>query len=89
MCKGANTPLHMAGVGNKLTTNEQIQVQSTTAGLNLAERSDVKSKSISAYASVILDDRILLTTAIILLRDEIGNLVPGRWTGISRLCATE
>jgi len=25
-----------------------------------------------------LDDRILLATAIILLRDEIGNLVPGR-----------
>ncbi|CAI6372875.1 unnamed protein product [Macrosiphum euphorbiae] len=76
--KPHNTLLHLSGVGNKSTTNEQIQVQSTTAGLNIAGRSDEESKSISAHASVILDDRILLATAIILLRDEIGNLVPGR-----------
>jgi len=65
-------------VGNKSTTNEQIQVQSKTAGLNIAGKSDEESKSVSAHASAILDDRILLATAIILLRDEIGNLVPGR-----------
>jgi len=65
-------------VGNKSTTNEQIQVQSTTTGLNLAGRSDEVSKSVSKYVLVILDDRILLVTAIILLLDDIGNLVPGR-----------
>ena len=59
-------------------TNEQEQVQSTTTDLAPARGNDEESRSISAYASVVLDDRILLATAIILLRDELGNLVPGR-----------
>ncbi|XP_050063234.1 uncharacterized protein LOC126552559 [Aphis gossypii] len=52
-------------------------VQSTVANVSTSEVIE-ESTSLSAHASVIQDDKVLLSTAMVSLRNESGQWVPGR-----------
>lgn len=74
--KAHNTLLHLSG-GRNAVVEDSTAVRSTVANGSTSENVEV-STSVSAHASVIQDDMVFLSTAMVLLRSESGQWVPGR-----------
>ncbi|XP_050063272.1 uncharacterized protein LOC114130946 [Aphis gossypii] len=74
--KAHNTLLHLPGGKNTVIEGSKA-VQSTVANVSTSEVIE-ESTSLSAHASVIQDDKVLLSTAMVSLRNESGQWVPGR-----------
>jgi len=74
--KAHNTLLHLSG-GRNTVIEDNTTVQSTVANVSTSEVIEA-STSLSAHTSVIQDDKVLLSTAMVSLRSESGQWVPGR-----------
>ncbi|XP_060879186.1 uncharacterized protein LOC132951391 [Metopolophium dirhodum] len=71
-----NTLLHLPG-GRNTVIEDNTAGQSTVANVSTSEVVEA-STSLSAHTSVIQDDKVLLSTAMVSLRSESGQWVPGR-----------
>lgn len=76
--KPHNTLLHLSSDRNNFMRENKSMEQDSTANITTVSEIAEASTSINAHVAAIPDDRILLSTAIVLLRDEQGHFVPGR-----------